>query len=230
MPGRREAEEQADEERRASAEGDEAHVERESDRGWQQTLRDQRRRDLKDRRAKRQAQRAADDRQHEALGQQLPDQARPVGTERGPKRQLAAARRRARQEQVGNVGAADEEHERDDAEEEHGGLTQVGANDGGVERLERHAAAIVGLRILSRQRAGHGAQVRVSRRQRHARLQASHRLEDVCAARPRWRTRDRDHRPEIGLANELRGIRHDADHRERFAIETNVVAGDSGPR
>ena len=75
-----------------------------------------------------------------------------------------------------------EEHEGDDAEEEHGGLAQVGADDGGVERLERHAAALVGLRVLLRQRAGHGAQVRVSRRQRHARLQASDRLRR-CARR-----------------------------------------------
>ncbi len=81
--------------------------------------------------------RAADQREHDAFGQQLPDDAPAAGAERGPHRQLARAHGRAREQQVGDVGAADEEHESDDAEEQHRREPQIAADHRVVQPLER---------------------------------------------------------------------------------------------
>ena len=54
-------------------------------------------------------------RERDALDEQLPHEPETAGAERRPHRQLALPRRRARQEQVGDVGAGDEQHEADRA-------------------------------------------------------------------------------------------------------------------
>ena len=59
------------------------------------------------------AQRHADQAEHDALGQQLPDDAPAARAERGPHRDLAAPAGGPREQQVGDVGARDEQHERD---------------------------------------------------------------------------------------------------------------------
>ena len=46
-------------------------------------------------------------------------------------------------------------------------------------------------------------------------------------ARSRRRIGDRNHRPQVGLANELRGIRHDADYRVRSAVQPDVTADET---
>ena len=54
--------------------------------------------------------RAADEREHDALGQHLPHEPLAAGAERGAHGQLALASRRARQQQVGQVGAREQQH------------------------------------------------------------------------------------------------------------------------
>ena len=61
--------------------------------------------------------RRAEGREHERLGQALPDQSGGAGTERQAHRHLAAPSRRAREQQVRDVGARDEQHSRDRAEQ-----------------------------------------------------------------------------------------------------------------
>ena len=72
--------------------------------------------------------------------------------------------RGARQQQVGDVGAADQQHEADDAEEQHRREAQIAADHGIVHRLEPHAAALVGLRKLARQRRRRPPSGRTARR------------------------------------------------------------------
>jgi hypothetical protein len=60
----------------------------------------------------RDAYRTTEARQQNALGEQLPDEARSVGAERDAHCHFMPARRGAHQQQVGNVGAGDEQHER----------------------------------------------------------------------------------------------------------------------
>ena len=157
LPRRHHAEEQPDKQRRAGTEGDDPHVECQRDGRRQQTLRNERWRHAENGGADPRSERAADQRQHDALGQQLPDDAAAAGAERRPDRQLARAHRRAGEQQVGDVGAADEEHESDDAEEQHRREPQIAADDRIVHPLERHAAALVGLRELARETVGDGA-------------------------------------------------------------------------
>src|SRR5262249_13501298 len=63
------------------------------------------------------AERAAQRREQDALGQQLPDQTSPPGADRKPHADLRPSQRRARQQQVRHVGAGDQQYERDDAEQ-----------------------------------------------------------------------------------------------------------------
>ena len=64
-------------------------------------------------RGDRQPERPADDRQQQAFGEQLPDDSPVRGAERGPHRHLLAPPDRARQQQVGDVRAGDQQHEAD---------------------------------------------------------------------------------------------------------------------
>ncbi len=64
------------------------------------------------------AEESAGERQQDALGQQLPQQAAAAGANRHPNRHLARPRGAARQLEIGDVGTRDEEQERDRAEEQ----------------------------------------------------------------------------------------------------------------
>ena len=76
---------------------------------------------------------AADERQQHALGQQLPHQPPAAGADRHPDRHLAGARRAAGELQVGDVGAGDQQQERDRAEQQVQAGAHLAARDGDVE-------------------------------------------------------------------------------------------------
>ena len=65
------------------------------------------------------AERAAEERDDEAFGEELTHQAAASRAERGAHRQLAAARAAAREEQIGEVGARDQQHQRDARGQHH---------------------------------------------------------------------------------------------------------------
>src|SRR5262249_39282425 len=70
------------------------------------------------------AERAAH-REDETLGQKLPEESRLSSTERGPHGELALAGRRTRHEQVRDVGARNEQHERHGASEQNERIMKV---------------------------------------------------------------------------------------------------------
>ena len=72
------------------------------------------------------AQRAAQQKQQHALDEHLPDEARPAGPERRSDDALPRSRHGARQQQVGDVGARDEQHEADGAEHQQQSLVGLG--------------------------------------------------------------------------------------------------------
>ena len=74
---------------------------------------------------------AAGEREQQALDQQLPDDAPARRAHRVAHRHLARPRRRARQQQVGDVGAGDEQHEADRAHQRQ----EDDADRAGVEAL-----------------------------------------------------------------------------------------------
>ncbi len=59
----------------------------------------------------------ADERQHDAFDQQLPDQLPAARAQRQPYRELAPPRHRLCEQQIGHVGAGDRQHESDNAEQ-----------------------------------------------------------------------------------------------------------------
>ena len=61
--------------------------------------------------------RAAHGPEHHALREQLADDARAAGAERAPNGNLALADRRSREQQVGDVGTGDQQHEADRGEQ-----------------------------------------------------------------------------------------------------------------
>ncbi len=89
---------------------------------------------------------AAAGRQHEALGRELPQEPRAAGAERAAHRHLALARGRAREEQVRDVRARDQQHEADRHEQRHERPPRV--LDDVV--LERHDADLHARRFVHR--------------------------------------------------------------------------------
>src|SRR5262249_8070683 len=95
----------------------------------------------------RQTQGAARHGQQQAFGQKLSDKAQPARAERRPHRDLSAARGRAAQQQVGDVGAGDQQ---DEANREHQ-RSQRGPyalNRLLLQRNEEDAAPRLGVRVL----------------------------------------------------------------------------------
>ena len=90
---------------------------------------------------------AADDAEDDAFGEELADEAAAGGAERAAHRHLAFARRRAREQQVGDVGAGDQQDEADGAEKHQHGLADV-ADHRLVERDRGEVEPLVAVRIL----------------------------------------------------------------------------------
>ena len=87
------------------------------------------------------ARHGAGDRQDEALDQQLTDEPPAAGAERRADADLALARARAREEQIGDVRAGDEQHDRDRAEQHQ--HPRLGARADEVIAQRPHACATV---------------------------------------------------------------------------------------
>ncbi len=67
--------------------------------------------------------------QHDAFGEQLTDQSAAAGANREPDRDLVLPGRRAGEQQVGDIRAADEEH---DADDPHHDQQRLGVGRGGA--------------------------------------------------------------------------------------------------
>ena len=86
---------------------------------------DKRRQHVDCRPGEREAEDPAGDRQHRAFGQQLTDQTPASGTERGAHRQLAIAPQHARERQVGDIRARDQQNQTRRAEQDQQQLART---------------------------------------------------------------------------------------------------------
>ena len=156
---RREAEDQRRHEREQERRQEDAAVERRvgEPRNVGRPERDQRRRAPA---GERERARRADRIEHRRLRQELPHEPPAPRAERLADRDLAVARGRARQQQVGDVRARDEHDEADGAEEDVERRLHVAHR---VVLQRRHAGAhvLVGVGILRRERAGDAADLGV---------------------------------------------------------------------
>ncbi len=95
--------------------------------------------------ADRQTQAAANERQHHALGQQLPDNPPASGSQCGTNRDFPFPGRGTRQHQAGHIRASDQQHEADGAEEDEQGILHA-SNDGILQTLHAKSRSRAGVR------------------------------------------------------------------------------------
>ena len=182
-------------------------------------------------------------RQQRALGQQLHDQPAAPGAERQADGDLLLPRRRARQQQVRDVGARDQQHQADDRHQQAAGLDDVVAEAGVDRRLrqrhQRDAAALVLVRVFLFELARDRLQVGFGLLHRDARLQPAGHVEHEPApvvrlgqlaeeAVRRLRVGHVRHpqRRRADRVGALEALRHHADDREGVAVQVDRAADD----
>ncbi len=179
---------------------------------------------------------AAEDRQQNALGQQLPHQPLPARTQRGADGDFLFASRRARQQQVGHVGAGDQQDQRDRAEQHQQRAAHV-AHHLLLQADHVHAEAGAAL-VFDADAAGDDVDIGLRLLHGDARLEAD---EDVvvfvaaalCRVRAQ-RQRQKDvhlvHRPFRGhdLGVEQKAALEHARHSEWVSVEGDALADDGG--
>ena len=114
--------------------------------GAQHHRRHRRDQEIERRQREEDADRAARHRIHHRLGREQPDQLAPIGAERGAHRQLLAARQVPGEEEVGDVGARDEQDQPRRAQEQHHDRPRL-AEDLLRQRDQEHAALAIGVGI-----------------------------------------------------------------------------------
>ena len=163
--------------------------------------------------------------EQQALDQQLPHDAPARRAHRVAHRDLARPCRRARQQQVGDVGAGDQQDEADRAHQGQEHDADRAGVEAFVERLDDADGELLVAGRMSRGQALDDA-VELGPRLRggDAGLQAREHGEvaDVAAA-ALLRRRDRRH-PQLGVGRELDAGRHHADHRGRLAVDADRQA------
>jgi hypothetical protein len=177
---------------------------------------------------------AADRGEQQALGEHLPQDARPARAERGADADLTLPIRGAREQQPGDVEAGDEQHDADHAEP-HPAVTgdapdlRVSFGD----RREVCRTRLVRCRIVHGQARRDCLEIGAGLRAGHAGLHPAHDRQPVFTARPRGRREVQDvvpleRHPERRLeqaAGALESVGHHADDREVAAVQREGAAG-----
>ena len=131
-----------------------------------------------------QADRAGEERQDDALGQGLADEARPGRAERGAHGVLGASRGGAGEDEIGDVRARDQQDEPDRPEQQPQGSFGGPADDAIGQRVGDDAERGVGRRILLAELRGDGVHLGARRLDRGPWRQAAEDDEPIGAAGP----------------------------------------------
>ena len=170
------------------------------------------------------AERAAGEKQHGGLDQQLTHEPSATGAKGGAHEAFARARHGAGEDQVRDVGARDQQDERDGAQ--HQQQTLLGPSlQRRVVLPERHrpkAAAGVGRRVVERQATRHGIERRLRAGDRDAGLQARDDIEILVRAR--LGILGGDERPDHVGAEAEHVRRQHADDRDRLIVDDDGAA------
>ena len=141
-------------------------------------------------------------------------------------RDLTLTRRAARQHQIGDVDARDQQHETDRAEEQPQRRPRLPRQEIVLQRLDAPPQPVFELRIRRSQLTRHRLHVRVRLRQRHVVFHAPHDqqpVEIVVDLIRRERERD-DERRRLAIFRRQRA--DDADDSARRAVDSNLLADD----
>jgi hypothetical protein len=132
---------------------------------------------------------------------------------------------RAREQQVGDVGARDEQHERDGAHERQEDDTNLAAVDTLVVRLHDGADVLVRIRIFRRQSRRDGVDLGLRLLLRHARREPRNQVEAARVPRLFEQVGHRGERlPQFRIAREAEPFGHDADHDDGNFVDTDRAA------
>ena len=171
----------------------------------------------------RRAQHAADQRQHDAFGQKLTQQPPAAGAERRTNRELALPRLGAREHQVRQIGARDEQHEHD-GPLQHPQRRSQAANQIVVQPIEAEPMR-VGVRHVARSGLEwplheHRFEIDPGLLQAHVVFQPADEVQKVSAA-PAWiRGVEGQRQPDLdALIVHVVARRHDADNARGRAID-----------
>ena len=149
---------------------------------------------------------------------------RPEG---GAERDLTAAPRRAREEQVGHVRTGDQQHQRDRAHQDPERASHAGSDVELAERREGHPAVLLGhlIRIRRPERLGERCDVGLRLLARHALAEPGDRrpvLRDVIRVHGHCEWDDHLHR--FVLVRKRERLREHADDRDGLAVQANRAA------
>ncbi len=222
LPGGRASEEDARERAGREREREHRQVEPHVGLGRQRAVRHQEQDAFQDGRRERDAERPSDRRQHEALDEQLPHDLPARRAERRAQRELALTGGAARQQQVRDVGAGDEQHESDGAEQQPQRRLRRVAEEVVLERLDAGAPARVGFRKRLREVGRDGQHVRVGLLKSDAGLQPAHDEQPVKVV-VHLLGLERQRQIQLALVLVGRPGRQDADDRVRLAVDANLA-------
>jgi hypothetical protein len=149
----------------------------------------------------RDAQHAADKRQRQRFGQQLPDDLSPRSAKRRADRQLALAGERAREQEIADVRARDQEHERHRGREHDDRRPHI-ADHLFVERNDRERQAAVrriDVGMIAPQARGDRVHLRLRGVDRHAALEAPDDVVVLARASRGRRRRQRERQEDLAV-------------------------------
>jgi hypothetical protein len=157
----------------------------------------------------------------------LPDEPAAARAERGPDRAFPAARGRARQEQVRDVDAGDQEDGRDRGQQREERGPGV-AHDRVAEGHEDEAEVRVRLGIPLGQAGREGAHLGLGLGHGYAGAEAPDEVKLVESAHLEALVAERQGKPHLGVLGPAESRGHDPDHRHRAAVERDGAAGQRG--
>ena len=175
----------------------------------------------------KQSERAAGDREHDGLGEDRPDDARAAGPEGRAHRDLLAPRDRAGENEVGDVGARDQEHEAHGPEQDEQRRPDV-ADEVLVEGQDGGAPALVVRRVLRGQPGRDGVHLGPRRIQRDAVLQAGEHAEVVNRPQRPVLRRQNERDPDAGLRRIGQLLRKHAHDLVALAVQDHGASDDGG--
>ena len=159
-------------------------------------------------------------REQQAFDEQLPEQPPAAGAEREPHRDFLPPLRRTAEQEVGHVGAGDEQHDQHRPEQRRQRRADARSRQAFLQRHHGDAVARVAFGIFLGQSRGHAFQVAARRGKFNAGLQPP---DDIHARMPAARLRPRglvpDRRPQLDTTGKLERRGQDPHDRVAFAVE-----------
>ena len=177
------------------------------------------------------AERRAQHRQRRALDQQLTHESCSRRAERHPHRHLAVPGGSAHQQQVGDVRAGDEKHQRAGADEGEPDRVRHATEELLIDRDGRRAKVAEPCRCFTHPAHAERFELRLRLRGRVTGAEPTEDRDDPRITRPGPRRSERrQRRPDLGVPGELETLRHDADDGRLHAVEGDGLAqyGGSG--